>query len=139
MNICIIGTGYVGLVTGTCFAEFGNHVICVDSDESKLQRLRAGQMPIYEPGLDSICAKNVKAGRLEFTSDITDAIERSLVVLIAVGTPSSDDGSVDMSQIHTVAKQIAGSLNSYKVIVTKSTVPVGTAQHVRKIIDENKT
>jgi UDPglucose 6-dehydrogenase len=139
MNICIIGTGYVGLVTGTCFAEFGNHVICVDSDESKLQRLRAGQMPIYEPGLDSLCAKNVRAGRLEFTSDITDAIERSLVVLIAVGTPSSEDGSVDMSQVHAVARQIAGALNSYKVIVTKSTVPVGTAQQVRKIINENKT
>ena len=139
MNVCIVGTGYVGLVTGACFAEFGNHVICVDNDAAKVERLRAGQMPIYEPGLDAICAKNVAAGRLEFTTGLEKAIESSLVVLIAVGTPSRDDGSVDMSYVETVARQIAKHLNSYKVIVTKSTVPVGTAQWIRKIIAENKS
>ena len=139
MNICIIGTGYVGLVSGACFAEFGNNVICVDKDQKKLDRLLAGQMPIYEPGLDNLVAKNVAAGRLEFTSDIKAAIERSLVVLIAVGTPSADDGTVDMSQMEGAAKEIAKSLNSYKVIATKSTVPVGTARRVRGIIEKEKT
>lgn len=139
MNICIIGTGYVGLVSGACFAEFGNQVLCVDKDEAKVERLRAGQIPIYEPGLDVLVAKNVKAGRLKFTSDTAAAIEQSLVVLIAVGTPSSDDGSVDMSQMEAAAREIAKAMTSYKVIVTKSTVPVGTAKHLREIIAANKT
>lgn len=138
MNICIIGTGYVGLVTGACFAEFGNHVLCVDKDSAKIQRLREGIMPIYEPGLDVLVSKGVKAGRLEFTSDTATAIENSLVVLIAVGTPPKKDGSADMSQIDGVAREIAASLTSYKVIVTKSTVPVGTAQRLTKIIQENQ-
>ena len=138
MNICILGTGYVGLVTGACFAEFGNHVICVDSAREKIAQLNAGQLPIYEPGLDTLVSKNVKAGRLEFTSDAEAALERSLVVFIAVGTPSRADGSADMSQIDAVAQQIARSLKSYKVIVTKSTVPVGAAQRIRNIVSKNQ-
>src|SRR4051812_37813741 len=138
MNICIIGTGYVGLVSGACFAEFGNHVICVDKDQAKIERLKNGQIPIYEPGLDTLVAKNVRAGRLEFTTDTPAAVEQSLVILLAVGTPSSEDGSVDMGQIESAAKEVAKTLNSYKVIVTKSTVPVGTARKLRKIIEQNK-
>src|SRR5438128_1379744 len=127
MNICIVGTGYVGLVTGACFAEFGNQVICVDSDANKIDQLKAGQIPIYEPGLDALVTKNVRAERLHFTNELGPAIEASLVVFVAVGTPSSKDGSADMSQIEAVSNQIAASLNSYKVVVTKSTVPVGAA------------
>jgi UDPglucose 6-dehydrogenase len=138
MHIAVIGTGYVGLVSGACFAEFGNYVTCVDSDKAKIEKIEAGEMPIYEPGLDALVAKNVRAGRLLFTTDITSAIEKSLVVMLAVGTPSTSDGSADMSQVEAVALEIARSLNAYKVIVTKSTVPVGAAGYLRKIIDENK-
>jgi len=138
MHIAVIGTGYVGLVSGACFAEFGNYVTCVDSDKAKIDKIEAGEMPIYEPGLDALVAKNVRAGRLLFTTDITSAIEKSLVVMLAVGTPSTSDGSADMSQVETVALEIARSLNAYKVIVTKSTVPVGAAGYLKKIIDENK-
>ncbi|HVG20204.1 MAG TPA: UDP-glucose/GDP-mannose dehydrogenase family protein [Blastocatellia bacterium] len=138
MHIAVIGTGYVGLVSGACFAEFGNNVICVDSDESKIARIAGGEMPIYEPGLDALVAKNMREGRLEFTTDIRGAIEKSLVVMLAVGTPSANDGSADMSQIEAVASEIARALNGYKVIVTKSTVPVGAAGYIKKIIDENK-
>lgn len=138
MHIAVIGTGYVGLVSGACFAEFGNSVICVDSDASKIERIIQGEMPIYEPGLDALVAKNMREGRLEFTTDIRSAVEKSLVVMLAVGTPSANDGSADMSQIEAVALEIARALNGYKVIVTKSTVPVGAAGYIKKIIDENK-
>ena len=138
MHIAVIGTGYVGLVSGACFAEFGNSVICVDSDAEKIERISAGETPIYEPGLDALVAKNVREGRLEFTTDIRSAIERSLVIMLAVGTPSANDGSADLSQIEAVSLEIAAALNGYKVIVTKSTVPVGAAGYIKKIIDENK-
>ncbi|HJQ23183.1 MAG TPA: UDP-glucose/GDP-mannose dehydrogenase family protein [Blastocatellia bacterium] len=138
MHIAVIGTGYVGLVSGACFAEFGNNVICVDSDRTKIDKIKDGQMPIYEPGLEALVAKNVREGRLEFTTDINSAIEQSLVVMLAVGTPSTTDGSADMSQVEAVALEIARALNSYKVIVTKSTVPVGAAGYIKRIIDENK-
>jgi UDPglucose 6-dehydrogenase len=138
MHIAVIGTGYVGLVTGACFAEFGNNVTCVDKDSRKIELLEAGEMPIYEPGLGTLVSKNVREGRLRFTTDLSDAVEKSLVVFLAVGTPSSDDGSADMTQIEEVARQIAGSLNGYKVVVTKSTVPVRTAGYIKTIIGENK-
>jgi UDPglucose 6-dehydrogenase len=138
MHIAVIGTGYVGLVSGACFAEFGNDVTCVDSDAAKIEMLEAGRMPIYEPGLDDLVEKNVRQNRLHFTTDIRSAIERSLVVMLAVGTPPKDNGAADMSQIEAVALEIARALNGYKVIVTKSTVPVGAAGYIRKIIEENK-
>jgi len=125
-------------VSGACFAEFGNSVICVDSDIDKIKMLKAGKMPIYEPGLEQLVAKNVREGRLEFTSDITGAIERSLVVMLAVGTPSSKDGSANMQYVDAVAEEIARALNGYKVIVTKSTVPVGAAGRIKQIIDKHK-
>jgi UDPglucose 6-dehydrogenase len=138
MHLAVIGTGYVGLVSGACFAEFGNSVVCVDSDANKVELIKSGKMPIYEPGLEALVAKNVREGRLEFTTDINSAIEKSLVVMLAVGTPSSVDGSADMSQVEAVALEIARALNGYKVIVTKSTVPVGAAGYIKRIIDENK-
>jgi UDPglucose 6-dehydrogenase len=138
MHIAVIGTGYVGLVTGACFADFGMRVTCVDKDASKIASINAGQMPIYEPGLDALVAKNVREGRLEFSTDVTGTIGRSLVIFLAVGTPPSGDGSADMSQIDEVAYEIARALNGYKVIVTKSTVPVGAASRIKKIIEENK-
>lgn len=138
MHIAVIGTGYVGLVTGACFADFGMRVTCVDKDERKIASLNAGIMPIYEPGLDAVVTKGVREGRLEFSTDVKGTIEQSLVVFLAVGTPPSGDGSADMSQIDEVAYEIARSLNGYKVIVTKSTVPVGAASRIKKIIEENK-
>ena len=138
MHIAVIGTGYVGLVTGACFADFGMRVTCVDKDGSKIASINAGRMPIYEPGLEALVAKNVREGRLEFSTDVTGTIDRSLVVFLAVGTPPSGDGSADMSQIDEVAHEIARALNGYKVIVTKSTVPVGAASRIKKIIEENK-
>ncbi len=137
MHISVVGTGYVGLVTGTCFAEFGNDVICVDIDREKIKRLQRGELPIYEPGLDDLVAKNVKDGRLHFTTDLREAVENSLVIFIAVGTPASDDGSADMSFAENVAREIARHLNGYKVIVNKSTVPVGFGKRLEKIIAEN--
>lgn len=138
MHIAVIGTGYVGLVSGACFAEFGNDVTCVDSDAVKIEKIKSGEMPIYEPGLDALVEKNVRQGRLHFTTDVAGAIEKSLVVMLAVGTPSTSEGSADMSQIEAVAHQIARSLNGYKVVVTKSTVPVGAAGNIKRIIEENK-
>jgi UDPglucose 6-dehydrogenase len=138
MNIAVIGTGYVGLVTGACFADFGNHVTCVDKDEEKIQKLNEGEMPIYEPGLESLVSKNVREGRLEFTTRLKDAVEKALVVFVAVGTPPSSDGSADLSQISQVAHEIARAMNDYKVIVTKSTVPVGAAAFIRGIIEEHQ-
>ena len=139
MHIAVIGTGYVGLVTGACFADFGMRVTCVDKDERKIESINAGKMPIYEPGLDALVAKSVREGRLEFSTDVRGTVDRSLVVFLAVGTPATGDGSADMSQIDEVAYEIARSLNGYKVIVTKSTVPVGAAARIKRIIDENKT
>ena len=138
MQIAVIGTGYVGLVTGACFAEFGVNVVCVDKDEKKIGTIKNGKLPIYEPGLDALVTKNVREGRLEFATEIKPAVEHALVVFLAVGTPASGDGSADMSQIEDVAFEIAKSLNGYKVIVTKSTVPVGAASRIRKIIEENR-
>lgn len=139
MQIAVIGTGYVGLVTGACFAEFGVEVICVDVDENKINRLNEGIIPIYEPGLDKIVDKNTKAGRLRFTTDTKSAIEQALVIFLAVGTPPKNDGSPDMSFYQTVAKDIAHYMNGYKVLVTKSTVPVGTGKWLREFVSQNQT
>ncbi|MBI5885804.1 MAG: UDP-glucose/GDP-mannose dehydrogenase family protein [Deltaproteobacteria bacterium] len=134
MNICVIGTGYVGLVTGTCFADFGVNVTCVDKDASKIDMLNRGEIPIYEPGLKELVAKNVHEGRLSFTTDLGAAIKGSLVVFIAVGTPPREDGGADLAYIEEAARTIAANLNGYKVVVTKSTVPVGTGALIEKII-----
>ncbi len=139
MHIAVIGTGYVGLVTGACFADFGMRVTCVDKDQDKIRSIKTGKLPIYEPGLDELVSKNVREGRLEFSTDVKGTVEQALVVFLAVGTPPSGDGSADMSQIDEVAYEIAKSLNGYKVIVTKSTVPVGAASRIKKIIEENQT
>ncbi len=137
MHIAVIGTGYVGLVTGACFAEFGVEVTCVDVDDKKIEGLEKGIMPIYEPGLDTIVEKNQKAGRLHFTTDIKSAVEQALVVFLAVGTPPKEDGSPDMSYYQQAAKDIAEAMNGYKVLVTKSTVPVGTGKWLREFVKEN--
>ena len=138
MNITVVGTGYVGLVTGACFSEFGNHVTCVDKDVAKIAMLRRGEMPIYEPGLDELVDRNVKAGRLFFETDLPKALRSSLVVFIAVGTPQGNDGRADLTFVREVAKQIAENLNEFKVVVTKSTVPAGTGRMVRSIIEKNR-
>ena len=137
MHIAVIGTGYVGLVSGACFAEFGIDVTCVDVDTKKVNNLNRGIIPIYEPGLDKIVEKNVAAGRLHFTTDIKSAVEQALVVFLAVGTPPQADGSPDMSYYQQAAKDIAESINGYKVLVTKSTVPVGTGEWLRTFVREN--
>jgi len=134
MRIAVIGTGYVGLVTGACLAEFGMFVTCVDIDEKKIERLKKGEIPIYEPGLDDIVAKNIKEGRLNFTTNTAEAVRNNLVIFIAVGTPSGEDGSADLRYVDQAARDIASNLNGYKVIVNKSTVPVGTGQRVKNII-----
>jgi UDPglucose 6-dehydrogenase len=139
MHIAVIGTGYVGLVTGACFAEFGVEVTCVDVDEKKIEGLKNNIMPIYEPGLDTIVEKNYKAGRLHFTTDIKSAVEQALVVFLAVGTPPKPDGSPDMSYYQQAALDIAKAMNGYKVLVTKSTVPVGTGKWLREFVAENQT
>src|SRR6478672_8910504 len=137
MHIAVIGTGYVGLVTGACFAEFGVDVTCVDVDNVKVDKLNNGVIPIYEPGLDKIVEKNVAAHRLSFTTDIKVAVEGAQVVFLAVGTPPKDDGSPDMSYYQQAAKDIAGAMNGYKVLVTKSTVPVGTGKWLREFVSAN--
>jgi UDPglucose 6-dehydrogenase len=134
MRLSIIGTGYVGLVTGTCFAEVGHHVTCVDNDEAKVNTLQAGGIPIYEPGLEELVKKNVAAGRLRFTSSTAEGVENSDVVFIAVPTPPQPDGSVDLSYIERVARDIAGAMTSYKIVVDKSTVPVKTGEKVAETI-----
>lgn len=136
VNIAVIGTGYVGLVTGTCFSEFGLKVTCVDVDEAKIATLEAGEVPIYEPGLKELVAHNVEDGRLAFTTDVETAIAQSLVLFIAVGTPAKEDGSSDLSRVEGVARRIGREMDGYKVVVTKSTVPVGTSRFVRECIDE---
>ena len=135
MRIGVVGTGYVGLVSGTCFAEFGIDVICVDKDQSKIERLKRGEIPIYEPGLDDLVAKQVKAGRLSFTTDLKEAVKDADAVFIAVGTPARvDDGHADMTYVYAAAKEIAEAMEGYTVLVTKSTVPVGTAREVESIV-----
>jgi UDPglucose 6-dehydrogenase len=139
MNICVIGTGYVGLVTGACLAEFGMSLICVDNDQEKINLLKQGTIPIYEPGLEGLVVKNMREGRLSFSTSIEEGVKSSLVVFIAVGTPSHEDGSADLQAAEDVAKQIGGSMNGYKVVVIKSTVPVGTARRLKKLIQEHQT
>ena len=134
MNIAIVGTGYVGLVSGACFAETGAIVTCVDVDAKKIERLKAGQIPIYEPGLDELVTKNVKAGRLKFTTSLADVLNDQQMVFSAVGTPPDEDGSADLKYVLQVAQTIGDNLNHYMVVVTKSTVPVGTAKKVRATI-----
>ncbi|GIV16023.1 MAG: UDP-glucose 6-dehydrogenase [Armatimonadota bacterium] len=136
MQLSVIGTGYVGLVTGAVFADLGNEVICVDKDEEKITALRAGIMPIYEPGLEEMVRHNVEEGRLSFTTDTEEAVRRSEVVFIAVGTPSLPDGQPDLSQVEDACRHIARALNAPKVIVNKSTVPVGTGDVVRRWIEQ---
>lgn len=137
MNIAIIGSGYVGLITGACFAEFGINVTCVDNDEKKIQSMKKGAVPFYEPGLEELMQRNIKSGRLHFTSDLAEAVDNALVIFIAVGTPPRGDGSAEMKYVEGVAREIARHIKSYKVIVTKSTVPVGTGEKIRKIISKN--
>ncbi len=134
MKVCVIGTGYVGLVVGTCLAEMGNNVICVDKDENKLEQLRNGIIPIYEPGLEELIKVNVSENRLIFSDDINYGVQNSQVCFIAVGTPQGEDGSADLQYVYQVAEQIGKAMNGYKVIVDKSTVPVGTAEKVTEII-----
>jgi UDPglucose 6-dehydrogenase len=136
MHICVVGTGYVGLVTGACLADFGINVTCVDNDEEKIAKLHQGEIPIYEPGLDALVEKNAKAGRLHFSTELAPAIQNALAIFIAVGTPPKEDGSADLSYVGQVAEEIADNLNGYKVVVTKSTVPIGTGQLIEEIITE---
>jgi UDPglucose 6-dehydrogenase len=137
MRIAVVGSGYVGLVSGTCFADFGHEVTCVDRDEAKIEALKKGVMPIYEPGLDHLVAKNTKAGRLLFTTDLDAAVSRAEAVFIAVGTPSRrGDGHADLSYVYAVARDIARSVKRFTVVITKSTVPVGTGDEVERIIRE---
>jgi UDPglucose 6-dehydrogenase len=131
MRVTIFGSGYVGLVTGACLADAGNHVICVDVDSSKIARLNNGDVPIHEPGLDDLIKRNAEAGRLEFTTDAAKGVAHGLFQLIAVGTPPDEDGSADLQYVLAVARTIGKNLNSYAIVVTKSTVPVGTADKVR--------
>jgi UDPglucose 6-dehydrogenase len=135
MNICVVGTGYVGLVTGAVFADLGNDVVCVDNQPAKIEALRAAQMPIYEPGLEEMVARNVADGRLVFTTDLTAAVRRSVIVFITVGTPPKDGGETDLSAVEEVAKAIGQAMERYTVIVNKSTVPVGTGNLVREVVE----
>ena len=136
MNIAIVGTGYVGLVSGTCFAEMGAHVTCVDVDAQKIQKLKDGIMPIYEPGLEELVKRNVEYGRLQFTTDLTEVLDDVEVVFSAVGTPPDEDGSADLKYVLAVARQFGQNINKYTILVTKSTVPVGTAQKVKAAIQD---
>jgi UDPglucose 6-dehydrogenase len=138
MNICVIGTGYVGLVTGACLAEFGMNLICVDKDSQKIDLLKQGRVSIYEPGLEEIVTKNMREGRLRFSTSIEEGVKSSLVIFIAVGTPSNDDGSADLRAVEEVAMEIARLMDGYKVIVVKSTVPVGTCRRLKTLIQENQ-
>jgi len=138
MNVAVVGTGYVGLVTGACFAEFGVSVVGVDKDAAKIERLRQGQVPFYEPGLEEMVARNMREQRLAFTTDIKTAIEKALVIFIAVGTPPGDGGAADLSFVREVALSIASHMNGYKVVVTKSTVPMGTGAMIRGLIEKTQ-
>src|ERR1700682_4567931 len=137
MRIAMIGTGYVGLVSGACFADFGHQVTCVDKDADKIASLRRGEIPIFEPGLDALVAANVKAGRLDFTTDLAAPVAGAEAVFIAVGTPSRrGDGHADLSYVYAAAREIAAALVKFTVVVTKSTVPVGTGDEVERLIHE---
>ena len=136
MKITIFGSGYVGLVTGACFADVGNHVLCVDVDERKVAMLKQGEVPIHEPGLDAVVKRNAESGRLQFTTNAEEGVAHGLLQLIAVGTPPDEDGSADLRYVLAVARTIGQHMTSYKVVVTKSTVPVGTADKVRAAVDE---
>jgi UDPglucose 6-dehydrogenase len=139
MKVCVVGTGYVGLVAGTCFAEGGNDVACVDNVTAKIEALRQGVVPIYEPGLEELIRRNVAEGRLTFTTDLADAVRRSVVCFIAVGTPMSENGAADLSAVIAVARGIGRAMDGYRVVVTKSTVPVGTSEKVRAALTESTT
>jgi len=139
MKVAVVGTGYVGLVVGACLAESGNDVTCVDKDEAKVRMLRRGKSPIYEPGIEDLLRRNKAEGRLTFTTDLAKAVRHSTIIFIAVGTPQGEDGSADLQHVMGVAKSIAKAMNGYKVIVDKSTVPVGTAQKVRDVIRRETT
>ncbi|MBK9454080.1 MAG: UDP-glucose/GDP-mannose dehydrogenase family protein [Bacteroidetes bacterium] len=139
MKISVIGTGYVGLVTGTCFAETGNHVICVDIDAAKVKRMQAGEIPIYEPGLETLFHRNIKQGNLEFTTNLQEAVEQTDIIFLALPTPPNEDGSADLKYVLQVADDLGHILNGYKIIIDKSTVPVGTADLVRAKIAKHAT
>ena len=139
MNICVVGTGYVGLVTGAVFADLGNDVVCVDKDTNKVAELVAGRMPIYEPGLEEMVARNMSDGRLAFTTDLASAVRRSVIVFITVGTPPKADGQTDLAAVADVASGIAQAMERYTVVVNKSTVPVGTGEFVREVIERHQT
>lgn len=134
MNIAVVGTGYVGLVTGTCFSEMGNHVICVDIDKAKVEKMRNGEIPIYEPHLDSLFERNIKQNRLSFTTDLTDAVKKSSIIFLALPTPPGEDGSADLSYVLGVADKLGELMDDYKIVINKSTVPVGTAEKVHAAI-----
>jgi len=138
VNICVVGTGYVGLVTGAVFSDLGNDVVCVDNDQAKIEALRAGRMPIYEPGLEEMVARNKDDGRLTFTTDLGAAVRQSDVIFIAVGTPPKETGETDLSHVEAVAGAIGRSMDRYKVVVNKSTVPVGTGEFVREVITRHQ-
>src|SRR5438067_5813045 len=139
MNICVVGAGYVGLVTGAVFADLGNEVVCVDNVADKIDALQAGRLPIYEPGLEEMVTRNVGDGRLSFTTDLTAALRRSVIVFIAVGTPPKVDGQTDLSAVEAVAREIGRAMERYTVVVNKSTVPVGTGEFVREVIERHQT
>ncbi len=138
MNICVVGTGYVGLVTGAVFADLGNDVVCIDNQPDKISDLQAGRMPIYEPGLEEMVARNVTDGRLAFTTDLTAAVRRSVIVFVTVGTPPKDGGQTDLGAVEAVAGEIGRAMERYTVIVNKSTVPVGTGEFVRHVIERHQ-
>ncbi len=139
MKVAVVGTGYVGLVVGACLAESGNDVLCVDKDEAKVRMLRRGKSPIYEPGIEDLLRRNKAEGRLTFTTDLPKAVRQSTIIFIAVGTPQGEDGSADLQHVMAVARDVAKAMNGYKVIVGKSTVPVGTAAKVREVIRRETT
>src|SRR2546423_1764651 len=134
MQISVIGTGYVGLVSGACFADFGHTVTCVDMNRLRVEQLEQGELPFFEPGLAEVVARNVAAGRLRFTTDTSAAVRDALVVFLAVGTPEGENGEADLSQILTAAHEIGANLHEYKVIVTKSTVPIGTGARLSQVL-----
>ncbi|MFN8236615.1 MAG: nucleotide sugar dehydrogenase [Chitinophagales bacterium] len=137
MNIAVVGTGYVGLVTGTCLSETGNNVICVDIDQNKVAKLKSGQIPIFEPGLDILFQRNIKEGRLHFTTNLEEAIEDAKLIFLALPTPPGEDGSADLSYVLGVAEQLGKIMKEYKVIINKSTVPVGTAEKTKNAVAKN--
>ena len=140
MKLCVIGTGYVGLVSGTCFADLGNEVYCVDKDKNKISDLKKGIIPIYEPGLEELVKKNYKAERIHFTTNLKEAIIKSNIIFICVGTPTKkNSNSADLKQIYSVAKQIRKYIKKFKIIITKSTVPITTGDQIEKILAQKKS